>query len=88
MIQTLEIANKDFKVNIVNMFKYTEGKIKIDEDGEVHQINKIYLKTKSMDILELKTIITEIKSLITGFNRRHSRISELEDRLKKKKDTN
>lgn len=73
MIQTLKLANKNFKVNIANMFKYMEGKIKIDEDGEVHQRNEIYLKNKSMDILELKTIITEIKSLITGFNRRHSR---------------
>lgn len=51
MIQTLKLANKDFKVNIINMFKYIEGKIKIDEDEEVYQINKNYLKTKSMDIL-------------------------------------
>lgn len=50
MIQTLELANKDFKVTLVNMFKYTEGKIKIDEDGEVHKRSKIK-KKKSLDIL-------------------------------------
>lgn len=41
MIQTLELANKHFKITTVNTFKYTEGKIKIDEDGEVHERTKI-----------------------------------------------
>lgn len=37
-------ANKDVKVTLVNMFKYTEGKIKIDEDGEVHKRSNIKKK--------------------------------------------
>lgn len=41
-IQTLELTNKELKVTMVNMFKNTEGKIKIDEDREVHQRTRIY----------------------------------------------
>lgn len=72
MIQILVIAQKDYKIVMVNIFNKIKGKMeKMDENMENFPREFESIKNESqIEILESKSIVPEIKNTIVEFNRR------------------